>query len=347
MQQELTVLIRSYTEDTHILQRCIDAIMHQDYDSFEVVVVLSPTEEDNINLLEQIEQHTIGLRHIVLPKSVRSISTEQLMLTLGIRSANTEWVVVTQSDSLPVSDQWLATISHYTENETDVVVGFTRRSNDNFAHIWRQTTDFRNTNLFHPYHSDIRNIALRKSTFISNGGTAAFTMLKEGALQLYANSVKGRCMLDMPCAVVAQEKIQRFGNDMDGVVWMETRRHIQYKWRYRVAMFLNILKHQMMFWASVAATMYFLVSDLPAEVFVRNGIDKSYMPALSYTFTAMPLLIYIIFVITTTLHFNKKTLHTYGYKYGVTVCPQKLLFPYVWIINSIDYAFINRKVFYK
>ena len=125
--EPLTIVIPAHNQAEQ-LRRHLPAILNQDYEEFEVVVVDIASTDDTRTFLEAMEQRYKYLRHTSTPASARDISLERLALTLGIRSAQHEWVVLTQADAEPASNQWLNRIaSTIRKNPTkELLLGFAR-----------------------------------------------------------------------------------------------------------------------------------------------------------------------------------------------------------------------------
>ena len=61
----------------------------------------------------------------VIPKSSHYLSRRKLALTIGIKAANHEWVILTDADCRPESERWLTTMATHCTDENDIVLGYT------------------------------------------------------------------------------------------------------------------------------------------------------------------------------------------------------------------------------
>ena len=98
--QPLTIVIPARNQ-ADALRRHLPAVLSQDYDLYDVIVVDMASADETLVLLEAMEMEYDHLRHLQTPPSARDISLERLALTLGIRAAQSEWVVITQADCEP------------------------------------------------------------------------------------------------------------------------------------------------------------------------------------------------------------------------------------------------------
>lgn len=111
--------------DGYRIERSLQALFRQRFESFEVVVANASDEMDKTNLIvKQLQQAEPRLRQTFVPKAHRNIDLHKLALTLGIRAAKAPWVVLMRPDEIPESHDWLVHMaSHFTE-ERDVVLGY-------------------------------------------------------------------------------------------------------------------------------------------------------------------------------------------------------------------------------
>ena len=238
------------------LRRHLPALLTQDYDSYEVIVVDLGSTDDTALALEVFELEYNNLRHITMPSSSRDISLERLALTLGIRAAQNEWVVITDIRCEPVSNHWLSLLSTTIRQhpEAELVIGFCRydeRHHGWFDHkigfhrLWHHLANYAHINAGHAaVRGDNCNVAVRKSLFLNHGGFGAHQNLKSGACELMVNQFSTRtntqlCLL--PNASMVQDKPTRSQWKQEQVFYMETRRHQHHACLYRAKNNLNLL----------------------------------------------------------------------------------------------------------
>ena len=77
----LSVVIAAHNQATAI-RRHLPAILAQDYERFEVIVVNASSTDDTKDVLERLELQHANLHHTFTPHSARDISLERLALRL-------------------------------------------------------------------------------------------------------------------------------------------------------------------------------------------------------------------------------------------------------------------------
>ena len=180
------------------LRKNLPAILEQDYPSFEVIVIYDQSAgdecEDVLKLLQEKYPH---LHHSFIPDSARYISHKKLGITMGIKASHHEWLVFTEPNCAPTSNQWLRKMARNFTSDTDIVLGY---SNYEKAKGWfnRKITFDTLLNSMrylgmaingHPYMGCGRNMAYRKSLYYQQKGFASHLNLQRGEDDIFVNQV--------------------------------------------------------------------------------------------------------------------------------------------------------------
>lgn len=126
----LSVVITTSNQD-YLLRKNLPLILEQDYPDFEVIVVDDNSTDETADILQQLQARHPRLRTTFVPPTSRRISHHKLALTLGIKATSNDWLVFTEADCHPVSDQWLRSLAAQTLQPSDdsrqpaAVVGYT------------------------------------------------------------------------------------------------------------------------------------------------------------------------------------------------------------------------------
>ena len=179
------------------MRRNLPLLLTQDYPCYEVIVINDGPIGESDDFLTQLEQEHRHLYHSFIPDSSRYISRKKLALTLGMRAAKYDWLLMTEVDCRPVSDQWLRLMARNFTPQTQVVLGYSRHEDAKGLFRSRVAYD----NLFgsmrylgmalagHPYMGIGRNLAYRKSLFLSRKGFSTYLTLERGDDDLFINQV--------------------------------------------------------------------------------------------------------------------------------------------------------------
>jgi len=119
----VSVIITSHSE-LNFLGENLPFILEQDYPQFEVVVVNDNSSDDTSDYLKQLSLDNEKLKIVELKQSLNWFKGKKYPLTIGIKSATYNLVVLTDADCHPLSNQWLSElVSAYTPN-TQIVLGY-------------------------------------------------------------------------------------------------------------------------------------------------------------------------------------------------------------------------------
>ena len=178
------------------LQKNLPAILEQDYPEFEVIVIYEQSSDDNCeDVLKLLQEKYPNLHHSFIPDSARYISHKKLGITMGIKASHHEWLVFTEPDCCPSSNQWLRKMAQNFTPNTDIVLGY---SNYEKPKGWFNRKIIFDTMLNsmrqlgsaiggHPYTGCGRNLAYRKSLYYQQKGFASHLNLQRGEDDLFVN----------------------------------------------------------------------------------------------------------------------------------------------------------------
>lgn len=150
------------------LRKNIAGIMEQDYPSYEVIIVDMASNDETKEYLEYLETQYTNLYFSFIPQSARFISKRKLAQTIGAKASKTDWLVFTDIDCKPTSNQWLKGMLSAAKEETQIILGY--------SHYSKEETRF---NRFISYdnqllHMRFMGFALRGMPYIGIGRNLAY-----------------------------------------------------------------------------------------------------------------------------------------------------------------------------
>ncbi len=183
------------------LKDFLQVVLSQDYPLFEVIVVNDGSEDDTQTLLEQYRNLYPTLHLTFVPQHSMVHSTKKLGLTLAVKAAQYEYLLLTDADCVPDSNQWIRQMMRgFDKPEIEVVLGYGgyfRKPTllNRFIQYETLTTAMLYLGMAicgHPYMGVGRNLAYKKSTFFSSGGFSNMLQEKAGDDDLFINKVATR-----------------------------------------------------------------------------------------------------------------------------------------------------------
>ena len=190
----LSVIVCAH-DQAEYLQQNLPALLKQDYPEFEVIVINDNSTDDTKEVLTLLSQEYPHLYHSFTSQSARYISHKKLSLTLGIKAAKNEWLVFTEPDCKPTSDQWLRLMARNFTPEKEIVLGYSSfesnpKKRQRFIAFDTLITSMQYLGMAligNPFMGVGKNMAYRKSLFIKNKGFASNLHLLRGEDSIFIN----------------------------------------------------------------------------------------------------------------------------------------------------------------
>ncbi|HUW07623.1 MAG TPA: glycosyltransferase [Williamwhitmania sp.] len=228
-QNPVSIIICARNEEQN-LKANLPGILEQSYPDFEVVVVDDCSEDGTADILKVFAQQYKNLKITTIKPDDKFSHGKKLALTIGIKAAKHELVLLTDADCSTTSKYWL---SHMQENfilSCDVVLGYGgyKPQGGYLDKIIRCDTFFIGLNYLSfalagmPYMGVGRNLAYRKATFFNNKGFASHYKLISGDDDLFVHEVatkKNTLVEYRPGTVMQSEQVRSFG----AWVWQKLR----------------------------------------------------------------------------------------------------------------------------
>ncbi|MFO7924879.1 MAG: glycosyltransferase [Bacteroidales bacterium] len=179
------------------LENNLPLILEQDYSDYEVVVVNDASEDDTEEVLDRLKNRYSKLRSTRIRKDPRFRHGKKLALTIGLKAAKHDWVLLTDADCRPASPLWISKMQSHFIPSGDIVLGYGgyERKKGLLDKFLRYDTFFIAMQYFSfalagfPYMGVGRNLAYRRSMFFANKGFASHIALESGDDDLFVNQV--------------------------------------------------------------------------------------------------------------------------------------------------------------
>jgi cellulose synthase/poly-beta-1,6-N-acetylglucosamine synthase-like glycosyltransferase len=182
-------------DEAENLKELVPMLLEQDYPEFEVIVVNDRSNDSTFDyLLHETEKHP-RLRMVNVKSTPERVNGKKYGITLGIRAASHEWIVLTDADCRPRSNRWIRAMSAHFREGTSFVLGFSpylRKSGLlnlflRFETLLTALQYFSFGWMKNPYMGVGRNLAYRKSLFLEEKGFNNFLHVTGGDDDLFVN----------------------------------------------------------------------------------------------------------------------------------------------------------------
>ncbi|MEI7660938.1 MAG: glycosyltransferase [Bacteroidota bacterium] len=184
----------------HHLKENLPLILEQDYPNFEVLVVNHSSEDDTQYLLSNLAEKYPNLKNIVIQQDLNFFTGKKFPLSIGIKSAKFDLVLLTDADCKPGSKDWIRHMQGAFTAKTEVVLGYgpyyrskgllNKMIRFDTVHIAIQYLSYALAGV--PYMGVGRNLSYLKRVFYKNNGFISHYRVNSGDDDLFINRVAKR-----------------------------------------------------------------------------------------------------------------------------------------------------------
>lgn len=178
----------------------IPAVLSQDYPEYELVIVNDCSQDDTEEYLKDLARTNPKINFVNLTQNLNFFQGKKFPLSMGIKSAKYDLLLLTDADCVPNTNQWIKEMVTSYENDTEIVVGygpyFERKGLLNklirFDTLYIAMQYLSLALAKRPYMGVGRNLSYRKSTFIKNKGFTSHYNIPSGDDDLFISQVATR-----------------------------------------------------------------------------------------------------------------------------------------------------------
>lgn len=194
--EPVSIIISARNEEKNLMAH-IPAIMDQSHGEFEVVVVNDSSWDDTEAILKALHVRYPNMHIIHLDEEKQNMQGKKFALTLGIKAAKHDTILLTDADCAPVSNDWISRMVAALKHPTQLVLGFSGYAKhpgwlnklirfDTFL-IGLQYLGYAKAGI--PYMGVGRNMAYSRDLFFSVGGFKSHYSIASGDDDLFVNQV--------------------------------------------------------------------------------------------------------------------------------------------------------------
>lgn len=192
----ISVIICAKNEADNLRTK-LPLFLEQDYPEYELIVVNDGSDDETNEVLENLKLKYPHLKISSIAKSSKFLRGKKLALTIGLKAAINEIVLLTDADCEPASKDWIKLILRNYEYGKSIVigVGLYKKTQGLLNTIIRFESAFiamqyiSLTRIGRPYMGVGRNLSYRKELFFNNNGFASHLKLESGDDDLFISDV--------------------------------------------------------------------------------------------------------------------------------------------------------------
>ena len=225
------------------LKKNIPLIINQDYPEFELVIVNDASDDETIFLLEDLERAHKNITIVNITQDLNFFKGKKFPLSVGIKSAKHECLLLTDADCTPASSNWIKKMAGNFSKSKEVVLGYGKYQQESgwlnlvirFETLMTALQYFSYALMGIPYMGVGRNLAYKKSLFLKNNGFISHYNVDSGDDDLFINEVANKKNTSIeihPNSFTISEGKKTFSE-----WWMQKRRHLStskyYKFKHK------------------------------------------------------------------------------------------------------------------
>lgn len=171
----VTILITAH-DNLPELERNLHTFLEQKYPAdYQVVVVCQSSDGETIDFLKRQSSENPHLYYTFIPESSRYMSRKKLQITVGVKAAKYEWILLTEPACMACSEDWLASMTRQCQEPNHLVLGYVSteescKSVRRFDMIRKAYYLLRRAQRSYGYRTNMPNVIFRKSDFMREQG---------------------------------------------------------------------------------------------------------------------------------------------------------------------------------
>ena len=177
------------------LKILLPIILNQDYDLFEVIIVDDRSSDGTYAFLVNYANQYPKLKVLTINELPNHINAKKYAITLGIKSASYDQILLTDADCKPASENWVRLFANSWSVKTSFVLGFSSYDKKpgllnyfiRFETILTGIQYIASAVMGNPYMGVGRNLSYSKTLFLSNKGFLGFQNLMGGDDDIFVN----------------------------------------------------------------------------------------------------------------------------------------------------------------
>ncbi len=213
-QHPVSVVICARDEDENLARNLPGVLVQQYSSSHEVVVVNDNSVDDSKYILQELKKTFKSLNPVELTQEAKLISGKKYPLSIGIREAEHEVLLLTDADCVPASEHWIQKMQDGYDDGIEIVLGYgayhkkkgllNKLIRFETFHTALQYLSYALAGM--PYMGVGRNLSYRKDLFLRNKGFSFINHIPSGDDDLFINKVATK---DNTAVVIDPDAITR------------------------------------------------------------------------------------------------------------------------------------------
>lgn len=285
----ITILVTVGARQSEALGQHLPQLLRQQYEpGFKVVVVAEKGDSDTEDVINRFSDQP-HLYATYVPQTSRYMSRKKLAVTLGVKAAQSEWIVMTDATCAPGSDGWLSALATQCTDYHNLVMGYANYDDETAAYyrfdrLLTACYLMREAERRTAYRAVGPIVAFRKSEFIAEDGFRGYLQFIRGEydyiVNKYAQKNKTAVVL-RPDAWTVEDAPTRKEWQTTHIYYMHTRKNLARTARHRLLPTIDQCALHVTFLAIIGSAVFAVLTErwllcaLAAIAFLITAILRS------------------------------------------------------------------------
>lgn len=242
--------------------------LSQDYSAgYEIIVVVSRDEDGTADVLKTYNKYK-NLYTTFVPETSRYMSRRKLAITLGVKAAKNDLILLTDAVCKPVSNHWIEGMSTKCRDGINLVIGYSNYSDDTdqfktFYRLHKEYTYMYEAFKGFAYSTYGNNLLFKKADFMSGRGFQGNLKYVRGEYDFLVNKYSkfGSAAIAISKDVMlVEDKPSKKAWNNKNTFYFETRKHLQRSFRHRQIFNMDVLGLYLCFILVIFSVIYSVLS---------------------------------------------------------------------------------------
>ena len=192
----VSVIICARDEAANLAKNLPGSLVQEYSTTHEVIVVNDNSFDESKYLLEEFERSFRQLKVVELKQEAKLIPGKKFPLSIGIKAAQHEVVLLTDADCVPASECWISSMQETYDDDTEIVLGYGayHKKSGLLNKMVRWETFHTALQYFtyalagKPYMGVGRNLSYKRTVFFRHKGFSAYNHVASGDDDLFINT---------------------------------------------------------------------------------------------------------------------------------------------------------------
>ena len=191
----ISVIVCAKNEEENV-KNFVPLLAEQNYSDYEIVLIDDASSDETLEIFEAFEKQYSNVKLVKVENNEAFWGNKKFALTLGIKAAKNEYLLFTDADCYPKTNEWIKEMSANFTKEKTIVLGYgayTKIKNSflnkiiRFETLLTATQYFSWSKLGKPYMGVGRNMAYKREEFFKTNGFIEHMKIRSGDDDLFIN----------------------------------------------------------------------------------------------------------------------------------------------------------------